>query len=43
LSYRAGRTRANNAVIRMSAEGRVAVNNIGPAVDFIIDVTGYFK
>lgn len=43
LSYRAGRTRANNAVIRMSAEGRVAVYDLGPAVDFIIDVTGYFR
>ncbi len=43
LSYRAGRTRANNGVMRLSAEGRLAVYDAGPAVDFIIDVTGYFK
>lgn len=43
LSYRANNTRANNAVIRLSASGRLAVYNAGPAVHFIIDVTGYFQ
>ncbi|HEX7833592.1 MAG TPA: hypothetical protein VF787_28325 [Thermoanaerobaculia bacterium] len=43
LSYRAGRTRANNAVSRLSSAGRLGVHNIGPAVDYIVDVTGYFQ
>jgi hypothetical protein len=43
LNYRAGATRANNAVIRLSSDGRLGVYNIGPSVDFIIDVTGYFR
>jgi len=43
LSYRAGRTRANNAVMRLSSAGRLGVYNIGPAVDYIVDVTGYFQ
>lgn len=43
LSYRAGRTRANNSVMRMSSDGRVSVYNGGPAVHFLIDVTGYFQ
>lgn len=43
LSYRAGATRTNNAIIRLSAEGRLGVYNLGPAVDFIVDVTGFFQ
>jgi hypothetical protein len=42
LNYRAGRNRANNTVMRLSTDGRLAVYNAGPAVHFIIDVTGYF-
>lgn len=43
LSYRANRTRANNSVMRLSSDGRVSVFNGGPAVHFVIDVTGYFQ
>jgi hypothetical protein len=43
LSYRAGRTRANNGVMRLSTAGALGFYNGGPAVHFIIDVTGYFR
>jgi hypothetical protein len=43
LSYRTNRTRANNAVMRLSSDGRVSVFNGGPPVHFLIDVTGYFQ
>jgi hypothetical protein len=43
LSYRANRTRANNSVMRLSSDGRLSVFNGGPAVHFLIDVTGYFQ
>ncbi|HYC92973.1 MAG TPA: immunoglobulin domain-containing protein [Thermoanaerobaculia bacterium] len=43
LSYRTNRTRANNAVMRLSVDGRVSVFNGGPPVHFLIDVTGYFQ
>jgi hypothetical protein len=42
LNYRTGRTRANNAVIRLSNDGRLSVFNGGPAVHYVIDATGYF-
>jgi hypothetical protein len=42
LSYRTGRTRANNGVMRLSSQGVLGVYNSGPAVHFIVDVTGYF-
>lgn len=42
-SYRANRTRANNAIMRLSAEGRLGVYNGGPSIHFLIDVTGYFQ
>lgn len=35
---------ANNAVVRLSTDGKISVYNSGPgAAHFIIDVTGYFK
>ena len=43
LSYRANMTRANNSVMRLSSSGRLSVYNGGPAVHFLIDVTGYFQ
>jgi hypothetical protein len=43
MNYRTGRTRANNAVLKLSPDGRLMVKNSGPAVHFIVDVTGYFK
>jgi len=43
VSYRANRTRANNAVIRLASNGRLAVYNGGPSLHFLIDVTGYFQ
>ncbi|MBV8519359.1 MAG: hypothetical protein JO197_18345 [Acidobacteria bacterium] len=43
LNYRTGKTRANNAVLPLSADGRITVKNEGSTLNFIIDVTGYFK
>ncbi|HEX7832716.1 MAG TPA: hypothetical protein VF787_23890 [Thermoanaerobaculia bacterium] len=43
LSYRTGRTRASTGVVKLSSDGKLIVKNGGPAVHFIIDVTGYFK
>jgi hypothetical protein len=43
MNYRTGKTRANNAIVPLSANGRVSVKNEGSALHFIIDVTGYFK
>ena len=43
LNYRLGRTRANNAVLRLSAAGQTTIRNSGPTQHFIIDVTGYFE
>jgi NHL repeat-containing protein/PKD domain-containing protein len=43
LSYRTGRTRASSGVVKLSPDGKLVVKNGGPAVHFIIDVTGYFK
>jgi hypothetical protein len=44
VSYRTGRTRANNSIMRLSSDGRVSIYNSGPsAVHFLIDVTGYFQ
>jgi hypothetical protein len=46
INFSAGRTRANNAILRLSADGTgsIAVENAaaGP-VHFILDVTGYFE
>ncbi|HEX7830537.1 MAG TPA: IPT/TIG domain-containing protein, partial [Thermoanaerobaculia bacterium] len=46
ISFRAGRTRANNGIAGLSSIGQMNVYNgsgAGDAVHFIIDVTGYFK
>lgn len=43
VAYRANRTRANNAVMRLASNGRLSVANNGPALHFLIVVTGYFQ
>jgi hypothetical protein len=43
INYRAAKTRANNAVLPLSAGGMLNVHNSGPAVHVILDVTGYFQ
>ena len=43
MSYRSGKTRANNAIVTLSASGQTTVLNNGAAQHFIIDVTGYFQ
>jgi hypothetical protein len=45
LNYSAGQTRANNAVVGLSASGAVAVrcSQASGTVHFILDVTGYFE
>ena len=46
VSFRAGQTRANNALIRLAGDGsgrlRVA-NNAPGTVQFLVDVNGYFE
>ena len=43
LNYRAGKTRANNTVQRLSNTGRATILNNGAPQHFVIDVTGYFQ
>lgn len=43
MNYRAGKTRANNAVVPLSPDGILAIRNGGPVTHFIIDVSGYFQ
>jgi hypothetical protein len=46
ISFRAGRTRANNAYVLLARDGtgRATVkNNAAGALDLVIDVTGYFE
>lgn len=44
VSFGAGRTRANNAVLGLSAAGEVQVHNTSAGtVHFIVDVNGYFR
>ena len=47
LSFAAGRTRANNAVVRLSPDGRgnISVMSDQPSggVHVILDVSGYFR
>ncbi len=45
LNYSAGQTRANNAVVPLGASGDIAVfcTQGGGTMQFILDVTGYFK
>lgn len=42
LSYRKGKTRANNAIVPLQAD-KLSIYNGGPSLHFLIDVTGYFK
>ena len=45
LNFRAGQTRANNAIVTLGGSGDIRVLNGQPAgtVHFILDVTGYFQ
>ena len=45
ISFRAGKTRANNAVVYLSATTTTfsVFNNCIAGVDFILDVNGYFQ
>lgn len=45
VNYRAGQTRANNAILQLGAAGDVAVISGQPSgtVHFILDVNGYFE
>jgi hypothetical protein len=43
INYRAGKTRANNSIVLLSADGRIHVRNAGTDVHYLIDVFGYFK
>ncbi len=42
INYRAGQTRANNAIIRLGAGATLAVQSAAPT-HFILDVNGYFE
>jgi hypothetical protein len=44
INYAAGKTLANNAILRVASDGTVNVYNSGPsAIHFIVDVNGYFQ
>lgn len=45
VNYRAGQTRANNAVVGLDATGAIAVycNQPSGTADLVLDVTGYFE
>jgi hypothetical protein len=45
LNYRAGQTRANNAIVRLGPGGSLAVfcNQATGTTHLILDVTGYFE
>jgi subtilisin family serine protease len=43
MSYRPGKTRANNAILRLSPSGQTSIHNNGAPQHFVIDVTGYFQ
>jgi hypothetical protein len=45
VNYRAGQTRANNAILPLGASGDVIVNcgSSSGTVDFLVDVNGYFQ
>jgi hypothetical protein len=42
INFRAGQTRANNAVVRLGTGGTLAVQSAAPT-HFILDVNGYFE
>jgi len=44
INYATGKTRANNAILRVASDGTINVFNSGPfGAHFIVDVNGYFK
>jgi hypothetical protein len=46
INFRAGQTRANNAIVPLGTEGAIAVfyaQAPGNTVDLIVDVNGYFQ
>jgi hypothetical protein len=44
LSFRAGRTRANNTVLYLASDGSfIARNNASGSLDLVVDVNGYYK
>jgi hypothetical protein len=46
VNYRAGQTRANNAIVSLDAFGRfsiVAAQPVGTTVHVIIDLSGFFQ
>ena len=45
INYRAGQTRANNAIVSVGSGGELAVftGQAGGTADFILDVNGYFQ
>jgi hypothetical protein len=44
INYDAGQVRANNAIVRVGADGTINIYNSGPfGIHVIIDVNGYFK
>ncbi len=43
INYSTGRTLANNAVVRIGPDGTINIFNAGADLNFVVDVTGYFK
>jgi hypothetical protein len=43
LNYRAGQTRANNAVVTLDTGGNLIVQAAVAGTDFVLDVNGYFQ
>jgi hypothetical protein len=43
VSYRTGKTRANNTIIALPNDGYVSVLNGGGPQHVVVDVTGYFR
>ena len=45
LNYTAGTTRANNAIVALDSDGKMAVfcGQAAGTANFILDVTGYFE
>jgi hypothetical protein len=44
LSFRAGKTRANNSLVYLASDGSLLVkNNAAGALDLVLDVNGYFR
>ncbi len=44
LSFRAGRTRANNTIVYLASDGSFVVrNNASGSLDLVVDVNGYYK